>query len=52
MRAILFNVSPTDPVTLTSVGLILAALGLLGSWLPARKASRLDPASTLSSRSG
>jgi ABC-type antimicrobial peptide transport system permease subunit len=52
MRAILFNVSPTDPVTLTSVGLVLAALGLLGSWLPARKASRLDPASTLSSRSG
>jgi ABC-type antimicrobial peptide transport system permease subunit len=43
MRSLLFEVSPADPVTYVaaSAGLILAAL--LGSYLPARKAIKIDP---------
>jgi putative ABC transport system permease protein len=43
MRSILFEVSPADPVTYLSVsaGLILAAM--LASYLPARRATKVDP---------
>lgn len=47
MRSVLFGVSPTDPVTFVAVPAILAAAALLASWLPAARASRTDPASTL-----
>ena len=47
MRALLFGVSATDPVTFVIVPLALAAVGLLASWLPARRASRTDPAEAL-----
>ena len=47
MRALLFGVSATDPVTFVTVSLTLAAVGLLASWLPARRASRTDPAEAL-----
>jgi len=40
-------VSPTDPLTFVVVPAILAAAALLASWLPAARASRTDPASTL-----
>jgi hypothetical protein len=43
MRALLFEVSPTDPVTLAAVSLLLAALAAAASWGPARRASRVDP---------
>ena len=47
MRSLLFEVSPADPVTYVaaSAGLILAAL--LGSYLPARKAIKIDPVNAL-----
>jgi len=47
LRSVLFGVSPTDPITFLTVTLILAAAALLASWLPAARASRTDPASTL-----
>ncbi|HWH03497.1 MAG TPA: FtsX-like permease family protein, partial [Gemmatimonadales bacterium] len=47
MRSLLFGVSPTDPLTFVLVPAILAAAALLASWLPAARASRTDPASTL-----
>ena len=43
MTKMLFIVRPTDPATFTAVGLILAAAALLASYLPARKATRVDP---------
>jgi putative ABC transport system permease protein len=43
MRALLFEVSPLDPATFTSVPLLLALVALLASWLPARKAASIDP---------
>ena len=42
-RGVLFGVSSTDPVTLGSVAAILAAVALLASFIPARRATRVDP---------
>jgi predicted permease len=50
MRGLLFDVSPTDPITFGLVACVLVALGLIGSWLPARRATRLDPVRALSNR--
>jgi len=43
MTTLLFNVHPTDPVVYGSVAFALIAVALLASYLPAHRASRLDP---------
>jgi len=43
----LYNVGASDPVTMVTVPLILAMVAMLASWLPARRAARVDPAITL-----
>jgi putative ABC transport system permease protein len=43
MSALLFGVGPMDPMTYASVSAALAAVGLLATYLPARRASRVDP---------
>jgi ABC-type antimicrobial peptide transport system permease subunit len=47
LRGLLFGVAPSDPVTLGASALILLAIAMLASWVPARRASRVDPADTL-----
>jgi putative ABC transport system permease protein len=42
-RSLLFKVSPFDPVTFTAVALFLGAVSFLASFLPARRATRVDP---------
>jgi putative ABC transport system permease protein len=43
MSALLFGVSPMDPVTYATVAAGLATVALLATYLPARRASRIDP---------
>jgi predicted permease len=43
MTTLLFNVRPTDPAVYAVVSLILIAVALLASYLPARRAARIDP---------
>ncbi len=47
LQAVLFGVGAADPLTLIVVGLTLLACAALACLLPARRASRLDPARTL-----
>jgi putative ABC transport system permease protein len=47
MASLLFGVTPTDPATLAGVAVLLAATSTLAAWIPARKASRADPAIAL-----
>ena len=47
LRSVLFGVSPTDPATYTGVVVVLAAASLMACWLPARRASRVDPMQAL-----
>jgi putative ABC transport system permease protein len=49
MTTLLHEVSPTDPLTFTTVAVVLAAVALLGSWLPARRAAAVDPVRALRS---
>lgn len=43
MSALLFGVGPTDPLTYVAVSAVLATVALLAMYLPARRASRVDP---------
>jgi ABC-type antimicrobial peptide transport system permease subunit len=43
LRSLLYDLTPHDPVTFAAAGLTLVACGLAAAYLPARRASRLDP---------
>ena len=47
VRTLLFGVESTDPVTVASVIALLAAVSLVASGLPARRAARVDPVAVL-----
>ncbi len=40
---LLYHVSPYDPLTLLATAIVLASVGLISLWLPARKAAAVDP---------
>jgi ABC-type antimicrobial peptide transport system permease subunit len=43
----LYDLAPNDPWTLTSAAVVLVTIALLAGYLPARRASRLDPMDAL-----
>ena len=43
MTTLLFNVQPTEPVVYVAVSIVLIGVALLASYLPARRAARIDP---------
>ncbi len=43
LRGLLFEITPTDPVTFVSTALLLGVVALLACYLPARRAARIDP---------
>jgi len=46
-RSLLFGLQPTDPVTIGAAIALLATIGFIASYLPARRASRVDPMNVL-----
>jgi ABC-type antimicrobial peptide transport system permease subunit len=47
MKSLLFGIAPTDPFTFAAVAAGVATVALVASWLPARRATRIDPMETL-----
>jgi putative ABC transport system permease protein len=47
LQGLLFGVRPHDPATFAAVAGVLGAVALLASWIPARRAARIDPARAL-----
>jgi ABC-type antimicrobial peptide transport system permease subunit len=49
LTTLLHGLEPHDPLTLIGAAVILAAIGAAAGWIPALRASRIDPASVLRS---
>ena len=47
LKSLLFEITPTDPATLAAVGGLLSMIALLACWLPARRATKVDPMEAL-----
>ncbi|HEY2806783.1 MAG TPA: ABC transporter permease [Gemmatimonadales bacterium] len=47
IQGLLFGIAPHDPVTFVVVALMMAAIGIVACWIPAIRASRIDPAITM-----
>jgi ABC-type antimicrobial peptide transport system permease subunit len=47
LRGMLYGVSAADPVTFVAVAMLLTGVALVAAWLPARRATRVDPMSAI-----
>ena len=47
LRSMLFGITPTDGFTFAAVSLLFLMVALLASWLPARRAARIDPVTAM-----
>jgi ABC-type antimicrobial peptide transport system permease subunit len=47
ITTLLFGVYPNDPVSFAAIALLLATVAFLATWLPARRATQVDPLAAL-----
>jgi predicted permease len=47
VETLVYGLEPRDPATLAGAAVVLAAVGAIAGWLPAHRASRIDPAEVL-----
>jgi putative ABC transport system permease protein len=47
LSTLLYDTGPRDPITFLGVPLVLLVVALMAAWMPARRASRLDPVKAL-----
>ena len=47
VQQFLFEVEPRDPLVFATVAAVLMLVGVMASWLPARRAARVDPLAAL-----
>jgi ABC-type antimicrobial peptide transport system permease subunit len=43
IRGFLFGISASDPLTFVAIPLLLTLTALIASWIPARRATKIDP---------
>lgn len=49
LRGLLYQVTPNDPATFVAIGVVLATVAIVASYLPARRGTQVDPVVTLKS---
>jgi ABC-type antimicrobial peptide transport system permease subunit len=47
MTTLLFHVSPTDPLTFAGIALVFLAVAVVAGYIPARRATRIEPLAAL-----
>jgi putative ABC transport system permease protein len=47
LKSLVFDVRPSDPIAFGATAMLLGVAAALASWIPARRAVRIDPAGTL-----
>ena len=47
LRSLLYDVAPSDPLTLSAIVVLLVAAVVVASWIPARRAAAVDPVDAL-----